>query len=221
MKIHKLTGYKCYIFDFDGTLIDSRNNISNSLNTALAAHGLSTIDTKAIIPFIGKRNIEQTLFYFYPDIGKNRKESIIELFRSTQKLNAHKELKLFPHVKSALKELLHQEKKLVIVSTKNINQLIYILKLFDIHDLFHLILGEDESTPSSFRKPESGRFKEVQKEFSFLKSEYLMVGDTVIDCKFAINCGIDMCGVSFGIDSPRVLKASGAKIIIHSFQELV
>jgi phosphoglycolate phosphatase len=212
--------YDCFIFDFDGTLADSRLNITNSFNRALKLYNLKPISPELIYPLIGKLNIEETFKKFYPYFSLEKIKKLTKSFKIYQRKNSLKEIFLFDGVFETLKTLQKKRKKLVILTTKQIDQIIYILNRFKIKSFFDIIIGEGFL---EFKKPQKECFDYINKNIkkTIPKSNFVMIGDSIVDCQFAYNSEIDMIGVSWGIDNPSVLKKSGAKYIINNISELI
>lgn len=212
--------YNCFIFDFDGTLADSRLNIANSFNYALALQRLKPISNNLIYPLIGKLNIKDTFINFYPHLSRETLEKSVQDFREYQKEHASYEVKLFHNVTNTLIQLYKKRKYLVIATTKQVKQINYILEVFRINKLFHIVFGLGLK---EYTKPQKECFDYIISHIKtrLSKDECVMIGDSSVDCEFAKNAQIDMIGVSYGIDSPKNLKTGGARRIIDSFPELL
>ncbi len=216
----KNSKYDLFIFDFDGTLADSRLNIINSLNFALNTQGLSPIEGKRITPLIGKMSLDNTFLYFYPELKTVQIEKLLEEFRIYQREHAHEELVFFPEVLSTLEKLYKQKKMLAILTTKHISQITYILKLFKIDHFFDVVLGEGVI---SQRKPASECVGYILSSLSVPldKSKVVMIGDSSVDVLSAQNGGIDMIAVGHGTDSLESLKEMGAIFTVNTFSEIL
>lgn len=212
--------YNCFIFDFDGTLADSRLNITNSFNYALKVHKFKLISPKLIYPLIGKLDIEETFKKFYPGLSQKKLKRLINSFRIYQKRNAHKEITLYDGVLETIKTLHARKKQLAIVTTKHINQIEHILRVFKIYDYFDVIFGRGTM---EFAKPQRECFDYVFQHLKIpvSKDNFLMIGDSNVDCEFSHNSQITMMGVSWGVDSPTALKEAGAKDIINNISDLL
>lgn len=212
--------YSVYIFDFDGTLADSRINIANSLNASFTLNGYQPVPNQKIFPLIGKKTLEQHFIEFYPQLSSSLIPKLVEDFRAHQLDYLEKELQLFPHVVEVLNELKQWGKTLAILTTKGTEQITKMLTVLGIKQLFEYIYGQD--LPYG-EKPE-GRCVDyilTQVSPSVLKKEVVMVGDTEIDIQTAVNAGVDSIGVSYGIGSREELINAGATHIIDVFEELL
>lgn len=216
----KVKKFDCFIFDFDGTLVDSRLNIANSFNYALKINKFKQISPKLIYPLIGKLTIEETFKKFYPQLSQYEIETLVKSFRNYQKIHAIDEIIFFDGVIETIKKLRNNKKQIAIVTTKNINQLKHILKVFKIDNLFDVVFG---SGINNFKKPQKECLDYITKNLKspIQKNKILMIGDSIIDCEFANNCQIDIAAVSWGIDSVDILKKAGAKYIINRISELI
>jgi phosphoglycolate phosphatase len=215
-----LHDYKVYIFDFDGTLADSRINIANSLNSAFTLYGYARVPNRKIYPLIGKQTLEEHFVEFYPHMPQTIFPKLIDEFRTHQLVFLTKELQLFPHVVEVLNELKRRDKSLAILTTKGTAQVTAVLELLGIKHLFGFIYGRDLLFG---RKPEGRCVDYILSQLApdVKKKDVVMVGDTRIDAQTAMNSGVDMIGVGFGIGSRKELLSAGAISIINSFQELV
>ncbi len=210
---------KTYIFDFDGTLADSRTNIVNSFLYATHSCSFPSVKSEDVIPLIGKMNISETFRHFFKHLSTDDSARLVSAFRQYQAEHASKEIKLFPGVITALKAMLSVDNRLVVLSTKNHLQLIKILSDLGLGDSFHFVMGEN-MTENSPKKPNKQCLSVIAHETDSLARDCIMVGDTQIDAQFAENARIPFVGVSYGIDPPTLLLASGASRIIDSIQEL-
>lgn len=209
-----------FIFDFDGTLADSRLNIANSFNFALKERNLATIEDALIHPLIGKKNLEQMFILFYPELSENLVADLIALFREYQSSHAVEEIMLFPDVKETLTSLKLAGAELAILTTKNTKQISNIADQLGIYSLFNIIYGT--GLPYG-EKPEGRCVDYLLTQFSSepQKQRVVMIGDSSVDAETAKNGGIDFLGVPYGTDDPQQLLEIGAIGILDPFSKLV
>jgi HAD superfamily hydrolase (TIGR01549 family) len=165
-------------------------------------------------------NIEETFKKFYPELSQKKLKRLIDTFRKYQKRNAHKEITLYDGVLETIKTLRIRKKQLAIVTTKHINQIEHILRVFKIYNYFDVVFGRGMM---EFTKPQSECFDYVFQHLKtpVLKDNFLMIGDSNVDCEFSHNSQITMMGVSWGTDSPTTLKRAGAKYILNNISDLL
>lgn len=211
---------KLFIFDFDGTLADSRTNIANSLNHALREYNFDEIEPTAIHPLIGKLTLDLTFKKFYPDIDDDQLEALLAAFKERQRENAVNELKFFPNVVSTLTELTERGATLAILTSKYASQINFILQGFDLARYFQVVWGEG-IIPA--HKPDKACVEYIwtQLENRFNTENTVMIGDSSVDVKTALNAGIPMIAVTHGIDTRDTLTEIGAHFLIDDFSQLL
>jgi HAD superfamily hydrolase (TIGR01549 family) len=206
------------LFDFDGTLADSKMIIASSLNYALKKHDLVPVEPEKVYPLIGKRNLEETFRFFYPDLTDDELKPFLSDFRQYQVDNTMREMKLFPEVNVTLKALQDKGIIMAILTTKNHVQVTKILEMLSLSRYFSLIYGNGleygEKPDGSCVVYILSQFPEAQRE------EVVMVGDSEVDALTAKNGNIRFIGISHGVDTAEKLYSCGAETVISSFREL-
>jgi len=212
--------YSLFIFDFDGTLADSKDNIAKSLNSAFKKNNLPEIPLENIYPHIGKLSIAKTILEFYPELSERKVQELREDYITRLNQNVKEELKFFPGALETVKKLKEKNKKTAILSVKPKEQIELVLETFEIRHLFDSIHGNGTS---EFEKPARGCVEFIVSDLGLnIENEsILMIGDSHVDVEVGKNAGIDMFGVSHGITSPQELTELGAKKILKSFDELL
>ena len=218
MTQHK-TNFKAVIFDLDGTLINSLQDIADSMNRVLAAKGFPTHNYEDYRYFIGKglRNlVGRTLS------DKDRtEENIIGLYADLTEdyeKNCLQNTKLYQGIPDLLNGLQKHQLKLAVLSNKADS---FTRKIAD--ELlafwpFDVILGSKENLP---RKPDPTGALLVSKALNADPAETLYVGDTSVDMSTAIAAGMFPVGVSWGFRTKEELLENGAKIVIDKPEELL
>lgn len=212
--------YNVFIFDFDGTLADSRMNIANSFNSALVENNYSPIKNEKIYPYIGKETLEQHFIRFHPNISPNQFPKLIQDFRNHQIKFMREELKLFPNVVKTLKLLKGKNKSMAILTTKGTEQITKMMEILKIKTYFEVIYGRD--LPYG-EKPNKSCVEYILSNLdkNYSNNEVVMVGDTEIDAQTAENAGIGIVGVTYGIGTKKELVNKNVKQFIDSFDEIL
>lgn len=212
------TKFNLFIFDFDGTLVDSRLHISNSVNAALSSVGLQKVAPRKIYPTIGKLHIDDTFKYLYPKLTPSDVGVLTTKFRERLLSTASEELLFFPNVIQTLKTLRKRGKKLAILTTKNFDSINRILSSLGIDELFEVIYG---SGMVAGDKPDKRTILYIASSTGIKLEETVMVGDTSVDAQTAKNAEVESIGVTHGIDGIEGIKKSGFSDIITDFKELL
>lgn len=212
--------YDLFIFDFDGTLADSRSNIANSLNFSLQQKKLAPVAKEKIYPTIGRLALQETFLFFYPELSSDTVNALTAIYRKRLLAKSSEEIKLFPAVKKTLQKLTEKNKKLAMLTTKQEGTIIKLLESLSLLDYFDFVHGEGTS---SYAKPDKKCIAFITEKIdkTISSEKIVMVGDTQIDIATAKNAGIDSLGVAYGIDGEKKLLASGATQIVGQLEEIL
>jgi phosphoglycolate phosphatase len=210
---------RLFLFDLDGTLIDSRADITYAINLALASLNMPPLPESRVVDFVGngiRKLIENSL---RETTGYEPESSLVQktvlLFREEYGNHLLDRTRLCPHVKEALDRL--PWAKFAVVSNKPEIFCRRILEGLGLANRLYLILGGD-SIQNQKPHPES-----LQKAMEFCKappSETVMVGDSPVDMEAGKAAGITTCGVLGGFRPQRELEAAGCDLIIKNLLEL-
>ena len=186
---------KLFIFDLDGTLVDSKKDIADGVNYTLRRLGLPALDDGVIYKFIGDGSwqlIERAL-------GNSKKHDIsnaLEIFRDYYSRHLTVTTKLYPGVKGILSH--YGDRKKAVVTNKYESYSLKILADLEILPCFDLILGSDSLKKC---KPDPLPLKFTMEKFKALPSETVMVGDSANDILAAKAAGVISCAVGYGLES--------------------
>ena len=207
--------YKLYLFDLDGTLLDSDKMIIESFHYLYKKYKPEgfKIDDKKIITFSGPP-IRLTLKQEFPEFDQ---EEILKIWREVSLKNYPIYTKLFPGALEVLSTLKEKGYGVAIVTNKHRTASNEAFDLFGISKLgIWAVTGDDVKE----QKPSPEGIYLAMKHFAINdKSEVLYIGDSVFDAKTAENAGVDFALVSW---TPRKLPEN-VKIHwkIDSFSNMV
>ena len=213
------TAFKAVIFDLDGTLINSLQDIADSMNRVLAAKGFPTHDYESYRYFIGrglKNLVGRTL-----SEEQRTEETINGLYTDLQndyEKNCLQKTVLYNGIPALLDALAERHLTLAILSNKADEFTKKIAKELMSPWPFAKIIGSKEGIP---RKPDPTGALMLSQSLDLLPSEILYVGDTSVDMKTAIAAGMFPVGVTWGFRTREELLESGAKAIIDKPEELL
>lgn len=212
-----LTAYHTFIFDLDGTLLDTMPDLVNVTNTALRACGYPERSYDEIHSYVG--NGQRALMMQAVPAGSTEK-AVDEALACWKKIHAEIGIKLtkpYPHMAETLAQLKSRGYKLAVLSNK-----------FDagVHDIipryfpgvFDLMYGECEGIP---RKPDPAGLLRAIDELGAAASECVYVGDSAGDMKVSLAAKCLPVGVNWGYNSVESIEAAGAKTIIESPLDLL
>jgi len=205
---------KLLIFDLDGTLVDSKKDIVDSVKYMIGHQGLKEKTDEEITSYIGtgvRDLIEKSL----GDASGEFYEESLKVFEEHYRRHALDNSRLYPAVTETLGYL--NGKKKVIVTNKKKEFALASMEAFGISKYFDEVYGGDDTT---CLKPSPCRLEDVMKSFSSDKSETMMIGDMALDIQFGKNSGTVTCGIIYGIGREDDIRAAKPDYIISRIDEL-
>ena len=206
---------KLIIFDFDGTLGDTRRNIVTTMQMAIKELQLPERSEAECASTIGLplAGCFRTLF---PDILIPRcAETYRRIFNENlQKITPE----AFPGVVKTLKTLKEQGFVLTIASSRSRNSLTELTHNMGIADYISYLIGADDVKEA---KPKPEPVLKTLAAMQFAANETLVVGDMAVDILMGADAGAKTCGVTWGNGSREELKEAGADFIIDRIEDLL
>jgi len=210
-----LKKYKLYIFDLDGTLLDSDPMLIETFHYLYKKYKPADyiIDDKKIITFSGPQ-IRDTLKQEFPELDQ---DMILKVWRTESVKNYPIYTKLFPGAYEILAELKKNNIAVAVYTNKHRFATDEAFKIFGIDKLNIFSLCGDEVENL---KPQPDGIFDCMKHFNILdKKDVIYIGDTIFDYSTAKNAGVDFGIVSW---TPRKLPDFAENFQeIHSFSELL
>ena len=204
---------KLLIFDLDGTLTDTAQDIADAINYALKPFSpkiYSVEETKAMVG----SGISKLLESLLPNKDAISKEAVTKRFLEYYANHLLDNTKVYPHVKETLSKLSGYKK--AVVSNKRELFSKTILDRLGISEFFDIIFGSD-SVPE--KKPSPVPILKLLEISNVTRNEALIIGDSNYDIESGRAAGIKTVAVTYGFRSREVLK--DADFIIDSFNELL
>ena len=211
--------YKGVIFDLDGTLVDTIEDIAASMNRALKARGFPELPAEEIREKVGW-GIERLAFLSLPEELRS-KEIAVLLAREAADFYAEIPLKYskpYPGIRELVSALAGKKVKTAVLTNKPdpVAQKV-IAGLFP-PGSFGFVRGEIFGGP---RKPDPACVWELLVELDLTPSDVIFVGDSEIDMETANSSGCYPLGVSWGFRSRETIENAGARKIIEKPEKLL
>ena len=206
-----------YIFDFDGTLMDTSGVILATIKATIKEMGLPEKTDDECRSIIGIRTDEAGK-YLYPDSDISNAE-FARVFRSNYdrlKKDAHE--KTFPGVMETLARLREEGHGLAIASSRRLASLNDYLDGLGIRDWFAYIVGADSVTKG---KPDPEPVLRVLNALDWQADDTLVAGDADVDIMMGNAAGCKTCAVTYGNGTISSLKAANPNYMIDGFPELL
>ena len=208
---------KAVIFDLDGTLIDSLEDLANSVNQTLSEFGFNTHEINAYKHFIG----DGVKILLKRATNEETDEETIEKLHQRFKVIYKKEIDSKTKVYEGIYELLENLEKInypkAILSNKPHNFTLDCMDNFFSNYSFVNISGQKDTIA---KKPDAQAALLIAKQLNKDVRDIYFVGDTKIDIQTAKNAGMKAIGVLWGFRDEKELKDNGADFIVSNTDEL-
>jgi phosphoglycolate phosphatase len=204
--------YEAVLFDLDGTLIDTVDDIGDSANRVLLNRGFPIHPISAYYQFVGE-GIRVLFTRALPKEKQNEELINICLKEFVEDYRRNYDVKSKPYngIPEMLNALNVRGLKLAILSNKpDLLTKDCVTSLLSNWD-FDVIFGQRDSVP---RKPNPQAALEIAEKLSISPSDFLYLGDTSIDMKTAVSAGMFPIGAAWGFRSVKELNENGARVII-------
>lgn len=207
---------KNVIFDFDGTLADSRQLVIKAMRAGFAQANLPEPDDATTLSIMGIP-LEIGVHQITPaSCTQEDYDAIIAGFRNFY-LSHHDQLELYPNVKETLAQLVASGHDLFIASSKSRPALQEELTALGIIDYFKYILSADDV---KFAKPAPDAVVSLVKTFKLDPAATVMVGDATFDLEMGKGAGVFTCAVEWGAQDHEQLSEVGPDAIASEFAQL-
>ena len=203
---------KLIVFDLDGTLINSLEDLADSANHVLTQHGFPTHPVDAYRYFVGD-GVRKLIERILPENDRN--DTQIEQFRQEfveyYRIHMEDKTSVYPDMTELLKALKNRGLKIAVATNKVHIAVRPLMEKYFPAIRFDSLIGQREGVPV---KPNPQIMFDILKETDCEPSEALHVGDTATDMQLAHNAGVTPVGVLWGYRPLEELQTAGAKHII-------
>ena len=209
---------KLIIFDFDGTLGDTRGNIVTTMRQTLKELGYPEASEDAIAATIGiplEAGFDQLLPGLTPAEAATCAATYRAIFEQNRKIMIPH---LFPHVKETLITLHERGYVLTVASSRRSASLLGFLQDMGIAPYISYVLGADNVDKA---KPDPEPVLKTLREMGYSATDTLVVGDMPVDILMGSRAGARTCAVTYGNATRSSLAAAGATYIIDDFADLL
>lgn len=209
--------YKAIIFDLDGTLTDTLEDLFLSTNHALRSCGLPERSLEEVRRFVGN-GVRKLIERAVPkDTEPRATEQCFEAFRTHYVIHCQDHTRLYPGVASLLTALHAKGYRMAVVSNKLQAGVTELSRIF-FHGIIDVAIGEQPGIP---RKPSPEMVLAALKQLGVSASEAVYVGDSDVDLQTAANAGLPCISVLWGFRSHDFLIAHGATTLVESPRDIL
>jgi phosphoglycolate phosphatase len=183
------------IFDLDGTLIDSSEDLAISMNATREHFGLAPIDPAAIYSYVGNGAAVLVQRAMGGNAGEEQLADALKFFLKFYRAHALEHTKLYPGVRELIVALTEAKQTLAVLTNKPVKISFDILGALGLDKEFLRVYGGDSFAA---KKPDPIGVRTLMQEANAGAAATLLVGDSSVDVKTARNAGVRSCGVSWG-----------------------
>ena len=209
---------KLVIFDFDGTLADTKENIILTFQMTMKELGVEIKSRQECAATIGL-TLEDAFKVLYPGMAAEKyillRDTYRRIFKENRKILVPG---LFPEVMETLEELRRRGYLMSIASSRQSPSLHSFLEDMKIAHLFEYAVGGDNV---EHPKPAPDAVLQILRHYNLSAEEAFVVGDMPFDINMATNADVKSCGVTWGNADAAQLKESGANYIIDKMSQLL
>ena len=202
------------VFDFDGTLFDTKKDIAASVNAALIKYGFQPVDEETCWRYTG----DGTEILLRRVLQNKNVSNFKEMLNYTIKYYSLNFANFTMPVDNVLAFIdKFREKKKVILSNKNLGIINKILDKFNLSDKFQAVYGKESFSKS---KPDPYPILEIMKKFGTTRENTVYIGDSINDITLSKRAGIKSFIIPSGVTPIEEIKHLKPFKIFHDYKEI-
>jgi phosphoglycolate phosphatase len=206
---------EAFIFDLDGTLIDSKLDLVNSVNAMLRETGRAELPVDTVASYIGHGAPRLVASALGPAATDSDRKQALEIFLAHYGKHNLDETRPYPGVTEALEVLV--KLPMAVLTNKPLNMSIEILEGLGLFRYFRGIYGGDSFEK---KKPHPDGANSILRELGGTAANSAMIGDSDVDIQTARNTGMIAIGVNYGFGQ-HDRSANPADVYVDSLNELI
>ena len=213
------TMYEFILFDLDGTLLDTLEDLTSAVNAALAKYALPSRTQAEVRSFVGngiKKLMERAVGEHVSQVDF---EDILSAFKEYYGVHCADKTRPYDGIMDVLQTLKGNGVKTAVLSNKADFAVKMLAKEY-FGDLLEDAVGENEEAGIR-KKPAPDALFAVMKSLGANKTNTIYVGDSEVDIQTAQNAGIACVSVTWGFKDREFLLENGATILIDTPSEIL
>jgi phosphoglycolate phosphatase len=204
------------IFDLDGTLIDSRLDLADSVNATRRYMDLGPIDNELVFSYVGNGAPVLIRRALGPDASDADVARALDYFIRYYSQHCLDNTALYPGVREALDLFRERGARMAVLTNKPVRISGYIVRGLGLGDHFFRIYGGNSFGQ---KKPDPIGIETLLGETGLPRERAVMVGDSAVDIRTARNAGIQSCGVLYGFQ-PETFQDDPPDILVDDLRQL-
>lgn len=209
--------YKAVIFDMDGTILNTLEDLKNATNYSLRQFGMPERSLEEVRMFVGngiRKLVERAVPAVTP---KEKIDQILDVFLEYYEIHSADNTSPYPGILELVEKLKKSGIKTA-VSTNKADVPAQELGREYFNGIFDLIVGQQDGLKV---KPAPDSVNKILSILDIQKKDAIYIGDSDVDVQTAKNSGLDFIGVSWGFRGREFLEKNGAKNIVDNANEIL
>ncbi len=209
---------EAFLFDLDGTLLDTLQDLADSMNAVLAARGLFVHPPDQYRYFVGDGMRELARRVLPGNTGSDELiDQLVEEMRIEYGARCYNTTGPYPGVNTMLEKVAAAKKPMAVFSNKPHDFTTRMVKKYFADIPFYMVLGVADDVP---RKPDPAGAIKIAKETGIAPERFFYLGDTATDMRTAVAAGMFAAGAAWGFRDEEELRKNGAGVVFQSPDEV-
>jgi phosphoglycolate phosphatase len=209
--------FDLYLFDLDGTLVDTRRDLAEAVNHVLQLHARPVADLTTVVSWVGDGLDDIMKRAFHTDESEFVND-LVDEFRSYYMAHCTDFSYVYEGCSETLTSLQEGGAHLSVLTNKSQDLSLEILERLGILQFFDHVVG---SSDAALRKPNPSNLLSLIRDIGTSKERTLMVGDSRNDILVARNADVASCGCTFGYIGRDALLELKPTFLIETWPELL
>ena len=209
--------YEAVIFDLDGTLIDSLDDLADSANEMLESYGypIHAVEKYRIMVGNGSKKLMQRCL---PEgLDDQQIESALAKYKNIYERRFLEKTRSYEGILTLLHELKIKNIPLAVCTNKHSEAAHTLVEVLFEENTFIEVVGD---TNGMLKKPDPANVLAIAKRMGICPERVAYLGDSMVDMQTAVNAHMLPVGVLWGFREEKELLDNGAKVILHHPAEL-
>ena len=202
-------------YDLDGTLVDTKEDITASANHMLREMNLPLLTREQVIPFVG-RGLRQLIAACLGSDEPAIVDEATKIYRAHYAEHMLDHSCLYPGARDLLEHF--KSRKQAVITNKPNPYSREILVGLGVAGYFMEIIGGNSEYP---KKPDPAALVALMGQAGMKSEEALFIGDSVVDIQTGKAAGVETAVVTHGFDEEKAIRAAGPDVVAAGFTELL
>lgn len=209
--------YQAVVFDLDGTLLNTLEDLQDSVNYGLRKYGMEERTLEQIRNCVGN-GVQRLLELSVPEgTSQEMFEKAFAAFKEHYAVHCNDKTDLYPGIRKLLAELKEKGFQMAIVSNK-LQEGVDALYAQYFKDYITIAIGARDGIR---KKPAPDTVLEALRVMDLSKEQAVYVGDSEVDIATAVNTGMDCITVAWGFRTRQEQLAAGATVFVDTPGEII